>query len=110
MLSHCLDAIVPRQRYYVGQRAMLDHHSPTDRVTALINRMLSERSLKFPAHPDDDLRSIGLSSLDMVNLVLSVEAEFDVSIPDSDITPSKFRSISTIATLVTALLSVCEVH
>ena len=87
---------------------MLDHHTPTDRVTALVNRMLTERSLKFPACPDDDLRSIGLSSLDMVNLVLSVEAEFDVSIPDADITPSKFRSISTIATLVTAL--VCEVN
>ena len=90
---------------------MLDHrmNSPTDRVTALVNRMLTERSLRFPAAADDDLRSIGLSSLDMVNLVLSVESEFDVCIPDADITPAKFRSISTIATLVTALLSTCDV-
>jgi len=90
---------------------MLDHrmNSPTDRVTALVNRMLTERSLRFPASADDDLRSIGLSSLDMVNLVLSVESEFDVCIPDADITPAKFRSISTIATLVTALLSTCDV-
>ena len=86
---------------------MLDHHmnSPIDRVTALVNRMLAERSLRYPASSDDDLRSVGLSSLAMVNLVLSVESEFDVSIPDADITPAKFRSISTIATLVTALLS-----
>ena len=90
---------------------MLDHrmNSPTDRVTALVNRMLTERSLCFPAVPDDDLRSLGLSSLDMVNLVLSVEAEFGVSIPDADITPAQFRSIATIATLVTALLSVYDV-
>ena len=88
---------------------MLDRNSPTDRVTALVNRMLTERSLRFPASPDDDLRSAGLSSLDMVNLVLSVESEFGVSIPDADITPAKFRSISTIAALITALLSTCEV-
>ena len=90
---------------------MLDHrmNSPTDRITALVNRLLAERSLRFPAFPDDDLRSVGLSSLDMVNLVLSVEAEFGVSIPDADITPAQFRSIATIATLVTALLSVFDV-
>jgi acyl carrier protein len=84
---------------------MLDRtNTPADRIAALINRMLSERSLRFPAFPDDDLRSLGLSSLDMVNLVLAVESEFDVSIPDADITPARFKSIATIAALVTALI------
>jgi acyl carrier protein len=89
---------------------MLDYRmtSPMDRVTALVNRLLAERSLQFPAFPDDDLRSVGLSSLDMVNLVLSVESEFDVSIPDADITPARFRSIATIARLVTILLPAYE--
>ncbi len=90
---------------------MLDRRtdSPTDRITALINRMLNERSLRFMVSPDDDLRSAGLSSLDMVNLVLAVESEFDVSIPDADITPARFRSIATIAALVTTLLPAYEV-
>jgi acyl carrier protein len=89
---------------------MLDRTaSPTDRISALINRMLSERSLPCPVFPDDDLRSAGLSSMDMVNLVLAVESEFDVSIPDADITPARFRSISTIAALVTSLLPAYEV-
>jgi len=88
-----------------GHTEMLDRTaSPTDRITALVNRMLSERSLRFPAVPDDDLRSLGLSSLDMVNLVLAVESEFDVSIPDADITPARFKSIATIAALVMTLL------
>jgi acyl carrier protein len=89
---------------------MLDHRtdSPTDRITALINRMLCERSLRFPAFPDDDLRSLGLSSLDMVNLVLAVESEFDVSIPDADITPARFQSIATIAALIATLLPAYE--
>jgi len=100
-----------RQRTKSDTVNMLDHrmNSPTDRITAVVNRLLAERSLRFPAFPDDDLRSVGLSSLDMVNLVLSVEAEFGVSIPDADITPAQFRSITTIATLVTALLSVYDV-
>jgi len=66
--------------------------------------MLKQRSINTLASTDDDLRSLGLSSLDMVNLVLSVEAELDVKIPDADITPAKFRSIATIGTLVAALL------
>lgn len=80
-----------------------------DRITELVNRMLSESSLRFPAFPDDDLRSAGLSSMDMVNLVLAVESEFNVSIPDADITPARFRSIATIAALVTTLLPAYEV-
>jgi acyl carrier protein len=88
-----------------GHQAMLDRTDmPADRITSLINRMLTERSLRFAALPDDDLRSLGLSSLDMVNLVLAVESEFDVSIPDADITPARFRSIATIAALVSTLL------
>jgi acyl carrier protein len=89
---------------------MLDRqmNSATERVTALVNRMLTERSLPFPAFPDADLRSAGLGSLDMVNLVLSVESEFDVSIPDGDITPARFQSIATIAALVTSLQSTRE--
>jgi len=85
---------------------MLDRRtdSPNDRVSGLVNRMLSERFLRAPALPDEDLPSLGLSSLDMATLVLAVEAEFDLSIPDADITPVCFRSISSIAQLVSTLL------
>jgi len=86
---------------------MLDRDiaSTTDRIAGLIRRMLSERSLGTPTSHDDDLRSLGMSSLDMVNLVLSVESEFDLSIPEADITPAKFRSIATIGELVGSLLA-----
>src|SRR5262249_14232079 len=110
-VNRFFDATMVHQRTKWDTIEMLDHRmkSPTDRITALVNRMLAERSPRFPAFPDDDLRSVGLSSLDMVNLVLAVEAEFDVSIPDADITPARFRSIATVATLVTTLLSAYEV-
>jgi acyl carrier protein len=66
--------------------------------------MLSERSITRSVGSDDDLRQAGLSSLDMVNLVLTIEAEFDVRIPEADITPANFRSIALISNLVINLL------
>ena len=71
----------------------------------VVQRLLAERSISRPVSSDDDLREIGLTSLDMVNLMLSVEAEFDLEIPEIDITPANFRSISTISRLVTELLN-----
>jgi acyl carrier protein len=96
----------PHRDLAMGRRNMLDIriHSPADRVADLIKRVFAKRSLTFPTSYDEDLRDLGLSSLDMVNLVLSVESEFNVMIPETDITPKSFRSISTISALVTGLL------
>jgi acyl carrier protein len=79
--------------------------SPGDRVVEVVQRLLAERSISRPVNSDDDLREVGLTSLDMVNLMLCVEAEFDLEIPEIDITPANFRSISTISSLVSALLN-----
>lgn len=91
----------------LGLFIMLDRPNigSIDRVSAVVHRMLSERSITRPVGADDDLRQAGLSSLDMVNLVLTIEAEFDVRVPEADITPANFRSISLISSLVTDLLA-----
>jgi acyl carrier protein len=78
--------------------------STTDRVAALVRQILAKRSVDQPVGPDDDLTASGLSSLDMVNLMLAVEGEFDLKIPDRDMTPSNFRTIARIDALVGALL------
>jgi acyl carrier protein len=49
---------------------------------------------------DQQLSEMGLSSLKMVNLMLSVEIEFDIMIPQADITPENFHSLASIARLV----------
>ena len=84
---------------------MLGAVSLETRVTGLIGGILVERSIKRSVFADDDLREVGLTSLDMVSLVLSVEAEFDVKIPESEITPTNFRSIRAISTMIAALLN-----
>jgi acyl carrier protein len=75
-----------------------------DRVVGLVQDILQRRGIGRPILADEDLREAGLNSLDMVNLMLAVEAEFDLKIPDADMTLRNFRSISAIDTLVAELL------
>jgi acyl carrier protein len=86
-------------------RSMNMSAASTGGVTEVVRRMLLERSIGGAVTADADLREIGLTSLDMVDLVLSVECEFDVQIPEAQITPANFRSISAIDALVNALRS-----
>src|ERR1700730_17159196 len=74
-------------------------------VTEVVRRMLVERSIDGTVTADADLREIGLTSLDMVDLVLSVECAFDLQIPEAQITPANFRSIAAIDALVNTLRS-----
>jgi acyl carrier protein len=76
----------------------------TGRVTQLVRQLMAKRSINQSVGYDDVLSERGLSSLDMVNLMLAVETEFDIKIPDRDMTPSNFRSIAQIDKLVGALL------
>jgi len=70
------------------------------RIAGLVQRLLADHSLDRLVGADDDLRQAGLSSLDMVSLVLSVEEEFDIMVPETGITPANFRSIAAITRLV----------
>ena len=74
-----------------------------ENVAAVVRRILEERSIQATVLPESDLRDVGLTSLDMVALVLSVEAEFDLTIPEAQITPANFRSIASINALVASL-------
>ena len=79
--------------------------SAKDRVAGIVLEILERRSVSHQISPDDDLQNVGLTSLDMVNLMLAVEAELDLKIPDADMTLRNFRSISAIEALVASLRS-----
>jgi acyl carrier protein len=83
--------------------APADRVFPTDRVIGIVREILERRSISRDILPDDDLREAGLNSLDMVNLMLAVEAEFDLKIPDAEMTLRNFRTISAIEALVVSM-------
>jgi acyl carrier protein len=78
-------------------------HLAEDRVIAVVQKLLTQRAINRAVGPADDLRDAGLTSMDMVNLVLAVESEFDLMIPETSITPANFRSVQAISMLVGAL-------
>jgi acyl carrier protein len=76
------------------------------RLLALATQILAKNSVDRPLTADDRLTAAGLSSVDMVNLMLAVEAEFDITIPAADITPHNFQSISTLEALIAKIFAV----
>lgn len=79
-----------------------------ERLTALVRAIFAKRSIHRDIGRDDDLAENGLSSLDIVNLMLSVEAEFDLSVPEREMRPENFRSIARIEALIRGLQSALE--
>ena len=77
-----------------------------DRLIALV-KQVSGSAAVFPAPfpVDTQLSELGISSLKMVNLMLAVELEFDIAIPQSDITPENFHSVNAIRALVEKMLN-----
>jgi len=77
--------------------------SSRDKIFRIVERFLAQRSIDRALHPEDNLRDVGITSLDMVNIVLQVESACDVTIPDREITPANFRSVAAIDKLITGL-------
>jgi len=75
------------------------------RLIGLVKQLLGPAAVipdPFPAQ--QQLSELGLSSLKMVNLMLSIEMEFDIMIPQSEITPENFHSLLSIENLVARTL------
>jgi len=83
----------------------IDQKATQERIVTVVQRVFDERSIIRPVSPDDVLIEVGLDSVDVVQLVLLVESEFDLMIPIDDIKPSNFQSIASISRLVAQLLS-----
>ena len=74
------------------------------RIMALVKTILQQNAMTAEVRPDSLLVDVGLTSMDMVNLMLGVEAEFDFTIPQNDITPENFQSIKSLERMVLAQL------
>jgi acyl carrier protein len=76
--------------------------SRTD-ITGVVEALLIKRSGAMTIDADQNLTDAGLTSLDMVNLMLAIEDEFGIEIPQRQMTPANFRSIAAIEMLVSTL-------
>ena len=78
--------------------------TPRQRVMALVSRIL-ERPADGTALPTTArLNELGMSSMKMINLMIAIEVEFDLTIPQAEITPDNFESIASVEAMVERLL------
>jgi acyl carrier protein len=73
-----------------------------NRILAVVEGILAQHSMPGGVSPGARLADVGLTSMDMVNLMLGVEAAFDITLPQADITPENFQSIDSIERMVLA--------
>ena len=82
---------------------MSDVTAPCRQVSMIVAGLLAKRGIALPGETSADLRRSGLTSLDMVNVMLAIEEAFDLEIPASEMTPGNFTSIAAIQSLVEKL-------
>jgi acyl carrier protein len=75
-----------------------------DRIVSLVKAILEQNAIDAEIAPDTRLVDAGLASMDMVNLMLGVEAEFDFTIPQDQITPENFQSVETLERMIAGQL------
>ena len=87
---------------------MQKHADVRNRVTNLVKSILVQNAVVTDVAPDAKLVDIGLTSMDMVNLMLGVEAELDFTIPQDKITPENFQSVATLERMVAGELRAAQ--
>ena len=71
-----------------------------NRILAVIRSILEQNAIKAEVGAESLLVDAGFNSMDMVNLMLAVEAEFDLTIPQAEITPENFQSVKTLQQMI----------
>ncbi len=98
--------IVPR--HAMGGVEMQDFTASIhDRVLSVVRSILEQNAITADVHAESRLVDIGLGSMDMVELMLKVEAEFDLTLPQPEITPENFQSVKTLEVMMKRLEQRC---
>ena len=74
-----------------------------DRLTAIVKDVIGDHPLARPDRISESLAEAGLTSLDLVKLVLGIEREFGVSIGGDDMEPENFQTLDSLEALVQRL-------
>lgn len=70
------------------------------RVLSVVMSVLRQNAITADIHPESRLVDIGLNSMGMVELMLKVEAEFDLILPQLEITHENFQSVKTMERMI----------
>jgi acyl carrier protein len=74
--------------------------TPRERLILLVRKILGAQAACRPLPIDARLSELGISSIKLVGLMLAIEADFNLTIPQSEITPESFASITSIEAML----------
>lgn len=74
-----------------------------ERLIGLVRQILGAPAASRLIQIDARLSDLGISSIKMVNLMLAIETEFDIIIPQTEITPDNLESIASVERLLEKL-------
>jgi len=74
-----------------------------ERLLSLIRQILGPAAAARPLPIDVRLADLGMTSIQMVSLMLGVESEFQLTIPSQEITPENFASIGAVESMLQRL-------
>ncbi len=70
-------------------------------IETLVKSILAANGGKAELTPERGLAEIGLTSMDMMTLMLGVEAKFNMMIPAEFLTPENFHSVVSMEKMIT---------
>lgn len=82
---------------------MLDRSCPRERLASIVRAIVEGQPFGRPDRLEGDLREAGLTSLDLVKVVLAIETEFDLMLGPDDMHPENFQTLATMEDLVARL-------
>ena len=69
-------------------------------IASIVTRIAAQHQVVHAITPTDHLVDCGMTSMAMVDLMLAVEAAFDITIPQHEMTPANFQSIEALAQML----------
>ena len=79
----------------------------TDRrrmLEAVVARIATQHGIDQTIGGSDHLVDRGITSIAMVDLMLAIETDFDITLPHGALTPANFQSIDTLDAMLASLL------
>jgi len=82
-----------------------DAPSTRERLLNLVRQILEQQNGVRPLPIDARLNDLGMTSIKMIKLMLAIELEFDLAIPQAEITPENFLSIASVEAMLSRLFA-----
>jgi len=79
-----------------------------ERLTRLLRKHLTFLAPGQELPPEASLRELGLNSMNAINLLLEIEEEFGVVVPDELLVADTFQSLTALESVIASLLGEAE--